>query len=431
MDAIVEHVRRFPDVDLESLTFEGLADPRDLALAKAIEQVIARRWLTLQALLAPMPPRGWDALQPELRGALLVGSAQILLLDRVPEHAVVHDTVEWTKRRVHPKAGGMVNAILRRVIALRGETVETFDMDRRDHLPLPDGRALELREPVFAEEPAHRLAQQTGHADALIAHWAAVFGFERARMLARHGLVLPPIVVTGLAPERERDETLQPHEADGFFIYTGAMAHLAEMLAHSPTARVQDVGTARAVELARDCSPRVVADVCAGRGTKTKQLAAMFPNAEILAGDIDSARRTALRESTAALPNVRIIDPATWPEHAGRVDLLVFDVPCSNTGVIPRRPEARSRFRLKNLGELVTRQQQIIANNLFLLRRGGRVLYITCSLEPQENDAQAEGFTRRHPFRAERLEHTRPRGLPGEPPAGYRDGGFAALFAPR
>lgn len=426
MDRMIEQVARFPELDLESMP-TGALDERDAALAIAIELAIARRWLTLQTILEAHLAREWASIQPEIRAALLVGAAQMFFLDRVPTHAAVDDAVEWTKRRVRPKAGGLVNAVLRQVSELASDERELYDPDRRDHLPLHDGQAMILHKELFAEEPAHRLAQQTGHADALVAHWTATMGFARTVALCEHDLILPPIVITGL-PEATTE--CSAHDEPGFYVYHGPMASLRSLLAEHPLARVQDAGTAAAVELIAETSPKLIVDYCAGRGTKTRQLAAMFPNAEVVASDPDPARFAALVELASRVPNIRAADAAALEALNGRADLLVLDLPCSNTGVIPRRPEARFSFRRSRLKSLENLQRSIIANALPLRATGGQVLQITCSLERLENEDQASHIARWFPLRIAQQKRSRPTGQPGEPPARYRDGGFAAVLLP-
>ncbi|MHC5007407.1 MAG: transcription antitermination protein NusB, partial [Planctomycetota bacterium] len=95
---IAERARQFPQLFPQRLRTGGLAG-RDAALAHAIDQAVARRWLTLTAVLQSQLSRPWDHLQPVVQSALLVGAAQLLLLERLPDHAVINESVEWAKRK--------------------------------------------------------------------------------------------------------------------------------------------------------------------------------------------------------------------------------------------------------------------------------------------------------------------------------------------
>lgn len=431
MQRVTSRVRRFPDLDSAILEVDGLS-PRDIALARAIDHAVSRRWLTLTAVLCSRVDQPWERLEPAVQAALLVGAAQLLFMDRLPDHAVVHEGVEWIKQR-RPKASGLVNAVLRRTAALRNEIVPAAPagLDRRDAVPLEDGRWWMLCEPVFSAEPAARLGELTSLPQPLVAHWSAAFGWNRCINLAMHGLVHPPIIVAGLTDDEAamRDD-LTPHTQPGFHIFTGDPDALGDLLAHDPAARVQDPTTAAAVNLLGrlPAPPRTIIDYCAGRGTKTRQLASMFPHAEVIATDTDEARLAVLRESCAGRPGIRVVSPGQIREMAGRGDVLVLDVPCSNTGVLARRVEARYRFSKDSLKGLVNLQRQIVADALPLLADAGTVLYATCSIEPSENEGQAAWIRHWHRMTSIAEASRLPEGVPGDAPTGYIDGGFAALL---
>ena len=111
---------RYPDLAIESLSREdGRLDARDRSLARAIETTVLSRWRILTHLLEACSKRSWGKIEPELRGALLSGAAQILFMDGIPDHAAVDQTVRWSKQTVRKGAGGFVNGILRALIRLR------------------------------------------------------------------------------------------------------------------------------------------------------------------------------------------------------------------------------------------------------------------------------------------------------------------------
>jgi 16S rRNA (cytosine967-C5)-methyltransferase len=179
----------------------------------------------------------------------------------------------------------------------------------------------------------------------------------------------------------------------------------------------------------------VIIDACAGQGTKTRQLAAIFPSATIVATDTDGRRYETLRATFAAHPRVKVVSADKLREQFVRqADLVVLDVPCSNTGVLARRPEAKYRFSPESLQSLVDLQRQIIADSIPLLRDGtdgprrGMILYTTCSLEPVENEEQSRWAEKWHRLRIERESRQAPSGGPGGPAASYADGSYAALL---
>jgi len=437
-ERIVRQAKRFPEVDLAPIDAGTLAE-RDAALARAIDHAVARHWVTLAWLLQGCLERDWSRVQAEIQGALLVAAAQMIYLDRIPSYAAVDHAVNWTKRRVRPKAGGLVNAALRRLARRREDATRLArpeggaPLDHPPtHLPLPDGSALVFAEPVFPDDSIARLALQTGHARALVERWAARFGDGDARSVALHGLMHPPVTVSATNDEIASNPLLVAHTRAGFAVFGGTHDELARWLGEpgrGAARRVQDPASAEAATLTAGSSPRLIIDVCAGLGTKTHQLAALHPQARLIASDADESRLAVLRRRFAGSERVLVAERSSLSRWNGAGDLVVLDVPCSNTGVLARRPEARYRFDDSRLQSLIDLQRQIVADSLLLRAPGGRILYSTCSLEPEENEKMVEWMERWHPLRRRSMRSSMPAGRPGDDPATYADGAFAALLA--
>lgn len=464
---LARQAARFPDLDLRQLKVSDRAAPRDAALAHAIADAATTRWLTLACCIARFSAQPWEEIEPALQGALLGGAAQVLMLDRVPAYAAIDHAVQWSKVNVRAGAAGLTNAVLRRVAALRlpperqGAPAQ-WD-GQRDALPLAGGGVLCLAEPVLPE-PAHaRLGLATSHPRAIVEAWAGALGPTPEGELALrrrclHTLAQPPIIVNAAhaAPGQlpDRPDLFRRHGSPGHLVFLGATEQLAEVLGTSGSLWVQDPASSDVVtRLAAHCAatgrrPKVIADLCAGQGTKTRQLAACFPDAELLATDTDDRRREVLQETArtieharagprgagAAAP-VRVLRPEELLlAHARRADIVLLDVPCSNSGVLPRRPEARYRFSPASLAELVELQRAIIVQGAGVLAGPGSLLvYSTCSLERQENSAQAAWACAGPPAPGVRLkllaEHqTLPAGLPGGDAAEYHDGAYSAFL---
>ena len=413
---------RYPDLAIEPIRASDLSQ-REQAFAKALEIATLTRWRTLEAVLSSRVQRPWCDLEPKLRGALMGGAAQLLFMDRIPDHAAVGETVAWAKRAIRPGAGGMVNGVLRAVTRLRTETLPSDDprasawWDHRDVLPLESGEALLLAEPIFSDNTATRLGQQASLGDDLVLGWVGAKGWACAQQRAHHCLARPPIFV------HEPGHPCRP--------WTGTHPELLELLESTPDARVQDQGSARVVESTRDLDPKLIVDFCAGRGTKTKQLAELHPGAEILATDVNDDRLAGLRTTFEGHPRVHAVEPGGLRDVHGQVDLLVLDVPCSNTGVLPRRPQARYRFNDERRVSLSRLQKGIVSETVSLLAAGAHLLYATCSLEPGENEKIARWIEKRYEVDTITRAGMEPRGLPGESPETYADGGFHALFEGR
>lgn len=411
-------------------------DRRDGALGHAIVDGAIRRWLTLEHLLQAGLRREFDSLDHSVRGALLAGAAQVALLDGAPARAIVHETVEWAKGGRRPEGAKIVNAGLRRLVELFtdvetedfGRTTQSWE-DERNAIPLASGRARVLATEILPEDRLRRLSVATGCPVDLLRLWSRSHSLTTVRSLALHTIVRPPVILNVAHTHEEAPPALcARHDSSGHRVFTGDMAALQRILASRADLWVQDPAASGAVESVRDLEPRVIVDVCAGRGTKTRQLAFVFPDAEITATDVDGGRRRDLAASFEANPRVSVVPPRALGDSAGRADLVLLDVPCSNTGVLARRVEARHRVNEDLVASLIGVQRQILADSVRLLAPGGKILYSTCSLDPRENEDQLEWACRWHGFRAERVRVALPSGGPGAPLAEHSDGAFSGLL---
>lgn len=407
----------------------------DRAFAHAIYDAAIRNWLVLDFLLARCTTQKFVDLEPRVRGVLFAAAAQIVLLDRVPVHAATNHAVEWAKRVIRPGAGGLVNAVLRKLIPMRrddGSRLRERFTSARDEIPTASGGCVALAEPVLPEDELARLALASGHPPALLEHWLRDRPIREVRDLALHGCTQPPIVInTSRALSPLSSAHLEPHEAPGHHVFTGGPHHLVALLGDRPDIWVQDAASSLAIESVADLAPALILDLCAGQGTKTRQLAATFPSAEVIATDVDGERYKVLAEQFAGHPRVRVMGMRQIQQRfPARADLILLDVPCSNTGVLARRPEARYRFGEASRKSLIGLQKQIIADVLLLRSESprGRILYATCSLEREENTEQARWVDHWHRTGITREREHRPRGLPGGPAAAYSDGSYSALL---
>lgn len=246
-----------------------------------------------------------------------------------------------------------------------------------------------------------------------------------------HGIKNPPTVIA--VEEGWRDTLsdqvkglMRPHDRPGFAIWRGSHDELVQFLAGHPARRVQDPASAMAVQAVSGFAATSCVDYCAGRGTKTHQLALQFPQASVLATDADIQRLAVLRKAFTEHPTVIVVGPEQVESvcSPGSVDLLLLDVPCTNSGVLGRRPEARYRFNGTTLKSLVDLQRAIIRRASGLLRPGGHLLYSTCSLESQENQDQVQWIAQE--LGAAQVSESLT--LPAGEGVAYHGGGYYALL---
>ena len=432
-ERLIERARRFPAFDptAQNMLWAEALPQQERSLAIAIEQVAARHWLTLVFLLERQLRQPWQNLEPAMQAALLGGAAQLFFLDRIPDHAAISETVQWAKTRIRPGAGKMTNAVLRRASEMRVEIVDAFDRDRHDHLPLPDGRAWQLAEAIFTDDPIARIAEQTGHQPWMVARWISQFGDQRTIDLALHSMVHAPVVLTGPRGTPPPIEIERVHVEPGFHIAAAGAIDSEAEIGGKHAWRVQDAGTAKPLGLTKPLKPALIVDACAGRGTKTHQLRQLHPKSRIIATDVNDHRRTDLQRTFQGVESVEVVEPGALRGLIGQVDLLVLDVPCSNSGVLARRVEAKHRVRERDMQKLIDTQRQIIADSLTLLAPAGHLLYATCSIDESENEQQARWINQWHHMPITAECRTLPEGVPGGDSAAYHDGGYGALLASR
>ena len=403
--AVATVAARFPDTPLVEPNVAALS-AADTRLATAIFRTTLQRWLTLEHLLNRFTRQPVERSAPEAQAALLTGAAQLVFMDRLPGYAVIDESVEIVKQLGQKRAAGMVNAVLRKLDGVVEGPREEPWTPAADRLPNCQGGYVALGRPLLPK-PDNLLAHlvvATSHPLALLQGWFRQFEREGATRLALHSLQNPPTFVTG---------------PGGSTVWEGGFDELAGYLAEHPDQRVQDPTAARAVASTAGLLPRRILDLCAGRGTKTRQLRTLHPAACVVAWDPDDDRRADLSQ----VQGVKVREP----NDGERFDLIVLDVPCSNTGVLARRPAARYRFGPASVASLVTLQREIMARAIAHLAPGGHVLYSTCSIEAAENGEQTAWLVKQlGPGAAVQHEALT---LPGGTGPTYHDGGYHALLA--
>jgi 16S rRNA (cytosine967-C5)-methyltransferase len=352
----------------------------DRHLATALVLGVLRWQIWLDAQIRPLLKRPNGKLDPEVRIALRLGAFQLHFLDRIPAHAAIDESVELTKQAGHRFAAGMVNAVLRGTAA-RGATAW--------------GRLL--------EEGSGKLAAIQAHPAWLIERWSATYGVEAMQAICRHGQGQPRMTVRLQDTARLQDAAVEEELREaGIELAPGELLSAARVVVAGDVtataafregrARVQDEGSQLIGELAACAtlvqSQKIILDACAAPGGKTLILAERMPLARIVACESSPQRLAELRKRLAAYTDrveCRLADAAELEEEAA-FDLALVDVPCSGTGTLGRNPEIRHRLQLEDLARFAERQRVILRAALGAVRRGGRVVYSTCSLEPEENE---------------------------------------------
>ncbi|QDU82937.1 Ribosomal RNA small subunit methyltransferase B [Planctomycetes bacterium Pla163] len=422
--------------DLEREADRRGIEGRDRALARRIVATCLRRRGTLLALVQTFV-RGKP--KPELATLLHIGIAQLLFLDRVPDHAAVNTTVDAANDTLGLSKGRIVNGTLRNLIRARIEGT-TDDPHRQIvganwYFDVPVFRSQDLHPLLWAEDALSMPAP-------ILKGWSERHGWERALELARFALDEPPLSVHVLADDVDGavaaleaalvEHELAPLAREGrnLVLPTEATEHVVALDAFARgELTIQGAAATRAAELVGARPGERVLDLCAAPGGKTALLARA--GAEVTAVDVD-ARRLARVEETAARLGVAervrcVVSDGTAELEDGLFDAVLVDAPCSNSGVFAARPEARWRFGPASRASLGELQQRLAREGAERVAPGGRLVWSTCSLEPGENTAIVNGLVRdRDDFELEEQHLSLPAG--NEVPV---DGGFAARLVRR
>jgi len=433
---------------LDSLLGRCRLPPQDRALAMEIALGVVRRRGTLEAVLRAFLLDPGRALPGPLTAVLEMGLYQLLLLDRVPDFAAVNEAVEQAARVGHKRKAGLVNGVLRAVARAAGAVEAGAPPLAADAVPVGPWAFRRMGRAVFAnpaERPDEWLAQAYSLPVELARRWLGRLGsLERAAAVAAHGIARPAQVlrvnslrtdVTGAVEALAAEGVAAAPHANGLSVVltehhnVAALRALAEGLVQpqDPTA------TAVVVEAAPRPGMKVL-DFCAAPGTKTTHLAERMSNSgQIVAVDVSADKLARIEQSClrmgATIVTTHLADRAGELPAEG-FDLVLADVPCSNTGVLARRVEARWRFTPEALERLVADQRVIAAAASRFVRPGGMLVYSTCSIEPEEN-AEVAAWLVAHERRLELLREraTEPGGA--DDPARWHDGGYCAIFRAR
>lgn len=368
--------------DLLYAELESGIKKADASLATELTLGVLRWQRLLDFLLQDYIDRQCEQLDIEVLVALRLGLYQLRYLDRVPRHAAINESVELVKRARKSSAAGMVNAVLRRVKArIAGE-----ELERR----------------ILAETAAEeRLGILHSHPTWLVVRWVKFFGKDRTTALLEANN--RPAPLTGSVLEEEVSETVaESLRKSNFEVTPGRWLRGALQISggnpggaeayRSGQINYQDEASQMVAHLVDARDSQMILDACAAPGGKTVMLArAARPCGRVIAGEIHEHRlrviQHQLRRTRTTNVELAALD-ATRPLPFSRgFDRVLIDAPCSGTGTLARNPEIRWRLQPEELSEAHRSQTAMLRNALAAAGKSARVVYSTCSLEPEENEA--------------------------------------------
>ncbi len=366
-------------------------DPRDRRFTRELVYGMLRRRGWLDALLHDRVKGGLGRLDDDVLDLLRLGAHQLLHMRSVPAYAAIGQTVELVKTRQGVGAARLANAVLRR-------------LDREGDTAGGSGQA--VRPAEVPADPIDALAMAESHPRWLVARWVARWGEADTRLLLQANNTEPPLVARPINAVREQVEAML--EAAGMEVSDVPLVPDSIVLNNVASLTTLGVFTQGLIHLQDPASTLVTkyaafpdgvvaADVCAAPGGKAVELSRNA--ATVFASDASFNRMRRVRENMQRLGLTTLIPyVADARKPALRsVSAMLIDAPCTGTGTFRRHPDARWRLKPSDLAVMPAIQREILRSAAAIVAPGGLLVYSTCSLEMEENDAQVERFLAEQP----------------------------------
>jgi 16S rRNA (cytosine967-C5)-methyltransferase len=366
---------------------------REKALATELVYGTLRHLLKIDYILGRLLSRPFATLKTPVKSVLRLALYQLLFLPDIPARAVCHSAVEQIKHSQYSGLAPLVNGVLRSYLR------------NQNGIKFPD--------PV--SKPAENLSLEHSHPLWLVKRWLAGFGPEVAGRILQAGNEPPPLTwrvnrrltnaVEVMAELAQQEVQSRP----GLFLEEAILVeNLGESVEKLPLFQsgrifIQDESAMLVAHLVDPKPGEFIVDLCAAPGGKSTHLAELMNDqGEIISVDNHPHKINLIGDNAERL-NLTIIKPVLGDARSfslteGRLaDAVLVDAPCSGTGVLRRRVDARYRRRPEDIRELAAIQQAILDQAAAAVKPGGRLVYSTCTLEPEENQEQIQSFLERHP----------------------------------
>jgi len=361
--------------------YEAKLSTKDRALCHALTLGVLRKKLYLDKIIEQFTKKKTEKFDLAVLLALRIGLFQILFLDKIPAYSAINESVNLVHLARKRSAAGLVNAVLRR--AARDET------------------KLE-----FANE-IEKLSVETSHPHWLIEHWTKQFGPAETAKLAAANNETPRLVFR--LTKKSDEKTLETLKKLGLEIAESAVIagayevlksnEILHLYAAEGQIYFQDEASQLVAETVQLQPNENFLDVCAAPGSKFSQI----QNSEfriqnlMVAGDfylhrVETLRENCRRQGVDTIELLRYDAEKSLPFAEESFDVVLVDAPCSGSGTIRHNPEIRYFLRAGDFFELSAKQLRILENASKVVKSGGRLIYSTCSLEREENEAVCEKF---------------------------------------
>jgi 16S rRNA (cytosine967-C5)-methyltransferase len=362
-------------------------EPRERAQVREYVQNIFRRRSYLDFLIDHFSSISIEEMKTPLKNILRLGIYEMLFMDGTPDYATINETVEIAKMTAGSKTGDLVNAILRNV--------------QRDIQSLP--------KPAF-EDRIKLVATTFSHPEWLVKRWVSRFGEREAFQLMQANNQRPHFYIRMNSQKTKSENFEKRMEKMGvefeasdwlpyFYRVDSVQPFIEKGLFRKGFCQVQDIAAGFAPTILDAQPGESVYDLCAAPGTKSVMISEMMEGSgDVLAVDISANRLEKLAESALnfGAENIKIRQGDVTELSLPLADAVLLDAPCTGTGVLSKRADLRWRRDEEGLKNAVELQEKLIEEAGNMVKRGGRFVYSTCSLEPEENMEQVKKFLEKY-----------------------------------
>ena len=372
------------DASLSRLELSG----KDAALATILFYGVIERRIRLDYIISGYYNKKLEKLSPQVLNILRLGIYQLIFLDKIPNYAVVDESVKLTRKIGQSSATGLVNAILRKTIT------------NKDTLP----------EPLKQDDITAWMSVVYSFPSWIVSLWIESYGTLLAEQIMQEMQKKSVNYARVNTLKTSQAELLEKLSDDGYIAKSTQIENAIEIVPHGSIEKIpgfnegafhiQDLAC-QICALALDLEPSfAVLDVCSAPGGKAFTIAEiMGDKGKIVACDIHPQRVDLIKSGAKRLGigsiEAKIADATKYDLNFGQFDRVLCDVPCSGLGIIHKKPEIKYKL-LSDLTELTATQLSILENSSCYVKIGGKLIYSTCTLNPAENEQVADLFLKRN-----------------------------------
>ncbi|WP_186577518.1 16S rRNA (cytosine(967)-C(5))-methyltransferase RsmB [Aquibacillus kalidii] len=371
----------------QAIKKKGLND-RDEGLLTEIVYGTIQRKLTLAFYLQHFL-QGNKKIEPWVKWLFYMSLYQMKFLDKVPDHAIIHESVEISKQRGHKGIASLVNGVLRNV--------------QRNGLP----------EIETISDPVERLSIATSHPEWLVKRWIDMYGFEQTESMCQINLTHKPMNIRIQPMKISRKDAMEQLEQEGYKVVPSTFSEqgiivqsgnvLRSSLFQKNFVTVQDQSSMLVAEMLQLEKGLTVLDACSAPGGKTTHIAEkMKDEGQIYAYDLHQ-KKAKLVERKALDLDLTIINAEQADSrklvdvHAKETfDRILLDAPCSGLGVLRGKPDIKYQKTESDIHKLSTIQLELMESVSTLLKKDGKLLYSTCTVDETENEKVVQSFLSIH-----------------------------------